>query len=82
MEITEEDTGNKLHLIDMGHQFSAASSSTANISWEHMILGATNSLAQYYSFLNYNGRAGDQTHNTAKTKTIRCIKTDVQYIID
>ena len=82
MEITEEDTGNKLHLIDMGHQFSAASSSAANISWEHMILGATNSLAQYYSFLNYNGRAGDQTHNTAKTKTIRCIKTDVQYIID
>ena len=82
MEIVEEQTGNKLHLIDVGHQLSASTSSASNISWEHMVLGSTNTLGQYYSFLNYTGRAGDQTHNTAKTKTIRCIKTDVQYIIE
>ncbi len=82
LEITEQASGAKLYFPSVGHQWSVSASEVDNLSWGYSLLGATHGNSRYFSFEHSANRAQMQSHGSAKTRNIRCIKSPVEFIVE
>ena len=76
--ITDTLTHVSLTLAGMGHQFDLT-----NISYHSVIMGIINpNGAKYFTFDHTGNYATIQSHNSTKTRVIRCIKSPVKHLIE
>lgn len=76
LRIKEESTGNYLVINDIGHQYDADKLAAGAI-----ILTTINTSFSYRTVNHSSNSIGMGDHNGTKTRTVRCIKTPVTYIM-
>ena len=78
VKVTEVSTGNKFVWTGTGHQWS----SNNEVALNHWIYALVNpGSSNYYTFIHGDNRAKMELQNNDKTRSVRCIKSSVNYIL-
>lgn len=75
--LTDINRNESIVLNGIGHQYNGTQTSLG-----HWIIGLVESGGQYYGVNNAGNAMAMQSHNGAKTRIIRCIKSPVNYIVE
>ena len=78
VKVTEVSTGNKFVWTGTGHQWS----SNNEVALNHWIYALVNpGSSNYYTFIHGDNRAKMELQNNDKTRSVRSIKSSVNYIL-